>query len=240
MTTIENGNIIGEFDLYDYGLPTKKAYLYHQLTNGGNEGNRFPKNREYLRIIGFTKDNQIIEYGFIYFMFHKTQEGLPLSQFIGSKVFDEYRNKGLGDLLMSIYLYYSYDKGFTIVESITRQRKLDILSLMNKYGFRVKNPSNYNEGERISLFRNNMVVDIYKQNIGGTFYQFKTSKAENIYKKNNYKIANNYQFLPSKENNSNLDGYEKLGWIVPNEEYLRTQEDNNIIHDHLDKSSFSK
>ncbi len=241
MSSIDKGKIIGEFDLYDYGLPTTKGYLYHQISNGGNDGDRYPQNREYLRIFGFTKDNQIIEYGYVYFMLYTSKEGLPISEYIGSKVFEEYRNKGLGDLLMSIYLYYSYDNGFSFVESTTRQRKLDVLSLMNKYGFRVKEPQNYDDGERITLYRNNMVVDIFKQNKGGIYYRFKTNKAEEIYKRNNAKVANNYNYLQSQENNQiDIEDYKKLGWVVPNEEYERASNDNIIIEDNLNKSGFSK
>ncbi len=238
MMSIDNGTIIGEFDLYDYGLPTTKGYLYHQVTNGGNEGEKYPLNREYLRIIGFTNDNQIIEYGYIYFMLYMTKDGLPVSQYIGSKVFEDFRNKGLGDLLMSIYLYYSYDNGFKFVESTTRQRKLDILSLMNKYGFRVKEPEKYDDGERITLLKNNMVIDIFKQNKGGIYYKFKTNKAQEIYQKNNAKIAGGYNYLDPQIDS--LEDFKKLGWVVPNEEYKRTVEDDNIIRNNLDKSGFSK
>lgn len=243
MNSIEKGKIIGEFDLYDYDLPTKNAYLYHMISNGGNEGDVYPENREYLRIIGFDKNNKIIEYGYIYFMLYTSKEGLKISKYIGSKVIEEYRNKGLGDLLMSLYLYYSYDNGFTLVESTTRQRKLDILSLMNKYGFRLKNPEKYDNGEKTILFNNNMVVDIYKQNKGGLYYRFKTSKAENKYKKDNIKISSNYDYLISEKDNPNNDGLEdfkKLGWVVPNEDYERTIKDDDIIKNNLDKSGFSK
>ena len=122
-TLKDKGKIIGEFDLYDYGLPTNKGYLFHQLSHGGNDGDLYPKNREYLRIIGFDKDNKIIEYGYIYFMLYTSKEGLKTSSYIGSKVIDDYRGKGLGDLLMSTYLYYSYDNGFSSVESTTRQKE---------------------------------------------------------------------------------------------------------------------
>ena len=242
MAQIEKGKIIGEFDLYDYGLPTTKGYLCHQITNGGNTGDGYPQNREYLRIIGITKDNKIIEYGYIYFMLHVSKEGIPLSQYIGSKVLEDYRNKGLGDLLMSVYLYYSYDNGFNFVESVTRQRKLDILSLMDKYGFKVKNPEIYEDGERVSLFKNNMVVDIFKQNRGGIYYRFKTSKAEKIYKKNSTKISgsDSYNYLNPQEIDPNPIGYKKLGWVVPNEEYKRKTDDDTLIRSNLDKSGFFK
>ncbi len=237
-STLDNGKIIGEFDLYDYGLPTIKGYLFHQISNGGNDGDQYPANREYLRVIGITKDNQIIEYGYVYFMLYKTPEGIPMSKYIGSKVTDDFRGKGLGDLLMSLYLYYSYDKGFTYVESTTRQRKLDILSLMNKYGFRVKEPEKYDNGERTTLYKNNMVVDIYKQNQGGLYYRFKTSKAEEIYRRNNPKISGNYNYL----NTDRLleEHFKKLGWIVPNEDYKRTTEDKTMIEANLEKSGFSR
>ena len=244
MASIEKGKIIGEFDLYDYGLPTTKGYLYHQISNGGNSGENYPENREYLRIVGFDRNNQMIEYGYVYFMLYITKEGIPVSKYIGSKVLEEYRSKGLGDLLMSIYLYYSYDKGFIYVESTTRQRKLDILSLMNKYNFKVNQPEKYDNGERISLFKNNMVVDIYKQNKGGIYYRFKTRKAENIYKKSNAKIAGGYKYLSPLEdtnNSSEMDNFIKLGWVVPNEEYNRAKEsDDIIISENLNKSKFSK
>ena len=246
MASIEKGKIIGEFDLYDYGLPTKKGYLFHQISNGGNDGVKYPENREYLRIIGFDKNNQVIEYGYVYFMLYNTKDGIPVSKYIGSKVIEKYRNKGLGDLLMSIYLYYSYDTGFTYVESTTRQRKLDVLSLMNKYDFRVKQPEKYDNGERITLYKNNMVVDIYKQNKGGIYYRFKTRKAEDIYKRNNAKVAGNYKYLsPLEDSNSNEKGdYKRLGWVVPNEDYERIKEDNNkddkIIDTNLKKSNFSR
>ena len=240
MKSIENGNLIGEFDLYDYGLPTKKGYLFHQVSNGGNTGEKYPQNREYLRIIGFANDGSIIEYGYIYFMLYVSKEGFHLSKYIGSKVYEQYRNKGLGDLLMSIYLYYSYDNGFDMVESTTRQRKLDLLSLMNKYGFTVKEPEKYEDGERITIYRNNMVVDIYKQNKGGIYYKFKTTKAENVYKKNNAKVAGNYEYLNAESNEEELSDYKKLGWVVPNEDYERTNDDNAIVEDHLNKSGFSR
>ena len=240
MSILEKGRIIGEFDLYNYGLPTKKGYLFHQITHGGNEGNELPENREYLRIVGFTKDNQMIEYGYIYFMLYISKDGLPISKYIGSKVLDDYRNKGLGDLLMSIYLYYSYDNGFTFVESTTRQRKLDLLSLMNKYGFTVKFPEKYDNGERISLYKNHMVVDIYKQNSGGLYYRFKSKKAEEVYKRDNAKIADNYDYLPAQEKIKELNNYKKIGWIVPNEDYERTIHNDEIIDSTLDKSGFSK
>ena len=56
MPSIEKGKIIGEFDLSSYWLPTTKGFLFHQVSNGGNTGNKYPQNREYLRIIGITKD----------------------------------------------------------------------------------------------------------------------------------------------------------------------------------------
>ena len=239
MATLEKGHIIGEFDLSDYGLPTTKAYLLHQISNGGNYGDGYPENREYLRIVGITKDNKVIEYGYVYFNLHMSLEGIPLSQYIGSKVLEDYRGKGLGDLLMSVYLYYSYDKGFTYVESNTRQRKLDILSLMNKYNFSVKNPEKYDNGERISLFRNNMVVDIMKETHGGIYYRFKTKKAEEIYRRNNAKISNNYHYMASLEEEPNPDDYKKLGWIVPNEDYERTTNDTTMVEDNLHKSGLS-
>lgn len=243
MASIEKGKIIGEFDLYDYGLPTTKGYLFHQVSNGGNAGGDYPENREYLRIIGFDKDNQIIEYGYVYFMLYTTKDGIPVSKYIGSKVLEKYRNKGLGDLLMSTYLYYSCDKGFPYAESTTRQRKLDLLSLMNKYGFTVKKPEKYDYGERITLLQNNMVVDVYKQNIGGIYYRFKTNKAEDLYRKNNAKVAGGYKYLTSIEETKDpgeMNDFKKLGWVVPNEDYERTIEDNEIVETHLDSSGFSR
>ena len=240
MASIEKGKIIGEFDLYDYGLPTNKGYLFHQVSNGGNSGENYPENREYLRIVGFDSNNQMIEYGYVYFMLYNTKEGIPVSKYIGSKVIEEYRNKGIGDLLMSIYLYYSYDAGFHFVESTTRQRKLDILSLMNKYGFRVKKPEQYENGERISLYKNNMVIDIYKQNKGGLYYRFKTKKAERIYRNNNAKIADNYNYLEPLEDKSEINGFKRLGWVVPNEDYVRSDKSKEIIDENLNKSNFSR
>ena len=245
MASIEKGKIIGEFDLYDYGLPTTKGYLFHQVSNGGNTGGDYPENRDYLRIIGFDKNNQIIEYGYIYFMLYTTKDGIPISKYIGSKVLENYRKKGLGDLLMSVYLYYSYDNGFLFAESTTRQRKLDLLSLMDKYGFRVKNPEKYDYGERVSLLKNNMVVDIYKQYQGGIYYRFKTNKAENLYKKNNAKVSGGYRYLTSEETTNNpdtseMDNFKKIGWVVPNENYERVDDDNTIVEEHLNRSGFSQ
>ena len=242
MASIEKGTIIGEFDLYDYGLPTNKGYLFHQVSNGGNSGKKYPENREYLRIVGFDINNQLIEYGYVYFMLYNTKEGIPVSKYIGSKVIEEYRNKGLGDLLMSIYLYYSYDRGFIFVESTTRQRKRDILSLMNKYGFRVKHQEKYDYGERTTLHKNNMVVDIYKKDKGGLYYRFKTRKAENIYKKNNAKVAMAYNYLSPLEDSQPLgetNYFKKCGWVVPNEEYIKTDDGNELIDENLNKSNFS-
>ena len=113
---------------------------------------------------------------------------------------------------------------------------------MDKYGFRVKKPEKYDYGERITLLKNNMVVDIYKHNKDGIYYRFKTNKAENIYRKNNAKIEGNYNYLPSQEekntHNENND-YKKIGWVVPNEDYEIKKDNNEIIETHLDKSHFS-
>lgn len=243
MTSIEKGKIIGEFDLYDYGLPTIKGYLFHQVTNGGSILGKYPKNREYLRIIGIDNSGRIIEYGYVYFTLFTTTDGIPISNYIGSKVIESYRNKGLGDLLMSVYLYYSYDNGFIFAESTTTQRKLDLLSLMSKYGFRVKKPERYEHGERITLLKNNMVVDIYKRNEGGIYYRFKSNRAEKIYKRNNAKIAGGYSYLPSLEESVDsclMDEFSKIGWVVPNEDYERVVDDNLLVESHLEKSGFSR
>ena len=144
---------------------------------------------------------------------------------------------------MSIYLYYSYDNGFELIESTTRQRKLDILSIMHKYGFRVKNPEIYDNGSRITLFRNKMVVDIFKQDKGGLYYRFKTSKAEKIYRNNNFKISGEYNYLSPEEesfSDEEIKEYRKLGWIVPNEDYEVKDQDDIIIVNNLNKSGFSK
>ena len=240
MIQLDKGKIIGEFDLFDYDLPTQKAYLFHQVSHGGNIGDEYPDNREYLRIIAIGKDNQPIEYGYVYFMLYTTNEGIPVSKYIGSKVLEDYRGKGLGDLLMSIYLYYSYENGFSLIESTTRQRKLDVLSLMNKYGFQVKKPELYDFGERVSIFRNNMVVDVFRQKRGGTYYRFKTTKAELLYRKNNSKFAGGYNYLLSQELDPNPRSYQKIGWIVPNEDYERVRRNDGLIIDNLEKSRFSK
>ena len=88
-----------------------------------------------------------------------------------------------------------------------------------------------------------MVVDIYKQNKGGIYYRFKTKKAEDIYRRNNAKVAVNYNYLTSLEETSDpseIDDFNKLGWVVPNEEYKRTINDDTIVESHLKKSGFSK
>ena len=244
MQTIENkGNIIGEFDLYDYGLPTTKGFLFHQLSNGGNDGEKYPHNREYLRIIGFLDDGSIVEYGYIYFMLYTDTEGLKISSYIGSKVDENFRNKGLGDLLMTVYLYYSYDNGYNSVESTTRQRKLDLLSLMNKYGFEVENPALYDNGERITIYKNRMVVDIYKVLKDGIYYQFKTKKAEEIYRRVNAKISGGYRYLEAlDQSNIGINGI-KLGWIVPGEHYVLSNQAESkkiLIASNLKKSGFSR
>ena len=243
MASRDNWKIIGEFDLSDHGLPTAKGYLVHQIFNGGNSGERYPKNRECLRIISSDLTRQAVDYGYVYFMLYKNASGIPVSEYIGSKVEEKYRNKGLGDLLMSAYLYYSYDKGFKLVESTTRQRKLDILSLMDKYGFRVKTLGLYENGERTTLCGNNMVVDIYKKNEGGVYYSFKTEKAEKIYRRDNFKIADGYNYLPPLEYIQYLtdaDSYTKIGWVVPNEEYRQTENSLSIVDECLNKSGFSR
>lgn len=233
------GTLIGEFDLYDYGLPTTKAYLYHKITNGGNDGEKYPENRQYLKIIGFTPNGNMIQYGFIYFMLYE-DDGLPISLYIGSYVDEKFRNKGLGDLLMSIYIYYSYENGYELIESSTRQRKLDVLALMHKYGFRVNKPKDYDNGEKIVIVRNNMVVDILKKNTGGLYYRFKTKQAEKIYKQRNSTVSGSYNYLPPQEKKSTPEGYKQLGWVVPGEEYGIINENKNLMEGNLRKSGFSR
>ena len=244
MISVEKGSTIGEFDLYDYGLPTTKGYLEHSLSAGGNDNPTLPKNREYLKIYGIDKNGQTIVYGYVYFTLYVNEDGLPVSHYIGSKVMEDFRGKGLGDLLMSVYLYYSYDSGFYYVESKTRQKKLDILALMQKYGFRVNNPEAYDNGESTKAYKNNMVVDIYKKNSGGLYYRFKTKKAENIYMSMQAKTLEDYSYLPSFDSTTDpsvLDDYEHIGWMVtPYGEYERTTDDNLLVYQNLEKSGFSK
>ena len=47
-------------------------------------------------------------------------------------------------------------------------------------------------------------------------------------------------YLETQEINPNPEGYKKLGWVVPSEEYKRTTKDNSIIENNLKKSGFSK
>jgi hypothetical protein len=60
---------------------------------------------------------------------------------------------------------------------------------MNKYGFRVKQPELYDNGNRITMYKNNMVVDIYKDEDGKTYFRFKTRKANDSYVQKNNGIA---------------------------------------------------
>ena len=241
-----NGTIIGEFDLYDYGLRTKKAYLVHQIAYGWNKWDIYPQTREYLKIVWFTENNEKIVYGYVYFMLYTDKEGLKRSAYIGSKVDEQYRGKGLGDLLMSIYLFYSHENWFISFESITRQRKLDLLYLMNKYGFKVKQSNLYDNGNRISMYKNNMVIDILKDEQRGVCFRFKTRKAENLYRQKNGRIAwsENYRYLPPLDDELNTISYElyiNLGWVVPNEGYVIPTEPNNaLMKQNLHKSWFSK
>ena len=90
------------------------------------------------------------------------------------------------------------------------------------------------------MYRNNMVVDIFKENKGGLYYRFKTRKAENIYKQRNAKVAHNYQYLSSQEEDLDTSDFRKLGWVVPSEDYEIVTRDDSLMENHLDKSGFSK
>lgn len=71
----------------------------------------------------------------------------------------------------------------------------------------------------------------------------KQIKQKKYTKTSNAKIANGYRYLPSletQENSIEMDSFKKLGWVVPNEDYVRDEENDEIIENNLNKSKFSK
>ena len=93
---------------------------------------------------------------------------------------------------------------------------------MHKYGFRVKNEKDYNYGERITLFKNKMVVDFFKGNPSGVRFRFKTGKAEGIYMDRNRNLGvDRFDLLPPQDSplGESAKGCKYIGWFVPGEEY---------------------
>ncbi len=244
-----NEKIIGDFIIDNPNIPYMNAYLLFSSYQGGNNHSNLPDNREYLRIVGTDSKGNIIQYGYIYFTLHIDKDGIKKSSYIGAKVEPEFRGMGFADLLMSVYLYFSYDSGYHIIDSVTKQRKLDILSLMNRYGFMVADQDTYQNGERITVNGNKMVIDIMKsKKFEGVYYRFKTYKQENLYRDNNIKVANNYNYLDPLDTQDDFElskmRFKKIGWVVPYEDYiLDTRKKDEIekrIKNNLNKASFSR
>lgn len=241
--------IIGDFIIDNPNIPYMNAYLLFASYSGGNERGNLPNNREYLRIVGNDSSGNIIQYGYVYFTLYVDSDGVKRSSYIGCKVEPEYRGMGFADLLMSVYLYFSYDSGYRVIDSVTKQRKLDVLSLMNRYGFEVANPGIYQGGERISVNGNKMVVDIMKsKKFDGVYYRFKSCKQENLYRDNNIKIADSYNYLDPLDVQDDFEfskkRFKKVGWVVPYEDYVmdlkRSDEVEKRIMSNLNRSSFSR
>lgn len=245
----ENEKIIGDFIIDNPNVPFMNAYLLHASYVGGNENNNLPNNREYLRIVGVDGNGNLIQYGYVYFTLYTDSNGIKRSNYIGAKVEPEFRGMGFADLLMSVYLYFSYDSGYRVIDSMTKQRKLDILSLMNRYGFEVANSSMYQGGERITINKNKMVIDIMKsKKFSGVYYRFKTGKQENLYRDNNLKVADNYNYLEPLDEQDDFEfnrmRFKKVGWVVPYEDYVldlsRRNEIENRVIGTLGKARFSR
>lgn len=165
--------------------------------------------------------NQDKTCGYVYFKLHEEEIGEKWSFYIGQYVDINYRGLGLGNILMALYLYFCYENGYTSFKTCTTQRKLDILSVMNLFGFKVKNPEKYANGDSDKIIHNNkMVVDVMKKtNEHGVFFSFKTPEAEAIYRKLNEAIIGHLLILePLPKGNIAL--FKKIGWVVPNERYF--------------------
>lgn len=245
----DNEKVIGSFILDNMNLPYMDAYLVFSCYHGGNDGGNLPGNREYLRILGRNMDGDVVQYGYVYFTLYQDSDGLKRSCYIGAKVEDEYRGMGFADLLMSVYLYFSYDMGYRYIESITKQRKLDILSLMNRYGFMVSDSASYGGGERLTLNGNKMVVDVFKsKKFDGIYYRFKSSKQEYQYRNNNSKISDGYNYLTPFDEQDDFEfskmRFKKVGWVVPYEDYVmdlsRKDDVSRRVIGSLGKSNFSR
>lgn len=244
-----NEKIIGDFIIDNPNVPFMNAYLLYSSYGGGNDNNILPNNREYLRIVSFDNSGKLIQYGYVYFTLYTDSDGIKRSNYIGAKVEPEFRGMGFADLLMSVYLYFSYDSGYKVIDSVTKQRKLDILSLMNRYGFEVANSSLYQGGERVVINKNKMVVDVMKsKKFSGVYYRFKTSKQENLYRNNNIKISDDYNYLDPLDEEDDFElnrmKFKKVGWVVPYEDYVLDLSRRNEVEDRvissLGKARFSR
>lgn len=244
-----NEKIIGDFIIENSDIRYMNAYLVFSSYSGGNSHSNLPNNREYLRIVGCDGTGNIIQYGYVYFTLYVDSDGVKRSSYIGAKVEPEFRGMGFADLLMSVYLYFSYDSGYMVIDSVTKQRKLDILSLMNRYGLEVANSDVYQGGERVTVNGNKMVVDIMKsKKFDGIYYRFKTGKQENLYRDNNVMIADGYNYLEPLDMQDDFEfskkRFKKVGWVVPYEDYIinlnRGSEIERRVISNLNKANFSR
>lgn len=199
-------------DNYFSGEYNQELYLKKAV----DDGSQRPK---FYISVHSTINGTLKQQGYIYFYLDYIKK---TSNFIGIKVYPEFRNLNIGSFLVASWIDLCLNNGYNFLGVNEKQRKPFLLYLLKTYGFEILDKTLYDtRPDVITVCRNTDLTDKRK------FLLFKDQKHEktfigtNIFKSDNYEIAQNSQGLIVLDN-----------VILP----LQNQKKNRVKYELFDRS----
>lgn len=106
-------------------------------------------NRYHIKLIKFVNDlNHKQICGYMYFTYDADEK---ISEFFGVKVEKKFRNLGMADYLISLWIDVCLGNGVETLCTIDKQRKPILLYSLKKYSFEIKDPDSYCNGNGVLI-----------------------------------------------------------------------------------------
>ena len=189
MTKINNLEI-GNLSLYSTGYFSgnynQDLYLKRVKNDDGCD-----KSKYYISVFSNICGDLTLQ-GYLYFYL---DEDNKMSQFIGVKVKEKYRNLNIGSFLVASWIDLCMNNGYDFLGVNPNQRKPFLLYLLKTYGFEIFDKSLYEtRNDVITICRSCNMEDKRK------FLSFKDSKHKESFIKTNIFKSDNYEIVkPSDE-----------------------------------------
>ncbi|MCI8575049.1 MAG: hypothetical protein HFI09_01115 [Bacilli bacterium] len=144
--------------------------------------------RFYLKLITKCDKGVLEKQGYLYF--YLDMDSLT-SKLVGFSVKDEYRNTGLGSLLISSWLLFCMDQGILKITSHHKQRKPFLIYLLKKFYFESMSNASYIKATR-KVYICKLLDYMDKYVIFEDKYEREHFSRINVIERDNYRIADFY------------------------------------------------
>lgn len=180
---------VGKNYLYSGGLFSAGYNQELYLKKAKDDGSH--KNKYYI-IAATHSCGKIIEQGYLYFYLDFDTKS---SDFIGTKVFENFRNLNIGSLLVASWIDFCFKYNFNFLGMNKTQRKPFLIYLLKTYGFDVLDHTLYEtRSDIISLGRSHNPLDKTK------YLLFKDKLHKDNFAKTNIFKSDNYEIIDTPRN----------------------------------------